>query len=161
MEEKITLIGTVNNNRNFLPESFLKSKNREVLSTRFLFQDFRTICSYVPRKNKSVNLNSTHHHSPEIEYDMVSNKPTIINHYNQNKAGVDTLDQIMETNSVRRKTHRWTLNMFFFILDSASQNAASLTLVQKSKENLRIHDKFRFRQNELEKLVVSLISPNA
>ena len=32
-EEKITLIGTVNNNRNFLPESFLKSKNREVLST--------------------------------------------------------------------------------------------------------------------------------
>ena len=104
---------------------------------------------------------STHHHSPEIEYDMVSNKPTIINHYNQNKAGVDTLDQIMETNSVRRKTHRWTLNMFFFILDSALQNAASLTLVQKSKENLRIHDKFRFRKNKLEKLVVSLISPNA
>ena len=87
------------------------------MSTRFLFQDFRTICSYLPRKKKTVNLMSTHNHSLEIEHDFVSDKSTIINHYYQNKAGVATLDQIMEKNSVRKKTHRWNLNKLSFILN--------------------------------------------
>jgi hypothetical protein len=82
-EEKITLEGTVNaNKKHFIPQSFLKSKTREVLSTRFLFQDFFTIASYVPKKNKSVLLLSTFHHDSEIDYDLIANKPEMINFYN-------------------------------------------------------------------------------
>jgi hypothetical protein len=161
-EEKITLVGTVNaNKKQFIPQNFIKSKTREVLSTSFLFQDFLTIASYVPKKNKSVILLSTHHHEPDIDYDLVANKPEMINFYNRNKWPVDAYDQKAEDKSCRRKTHRWTVNVFYFLVDCAAQNAASLSLFQRENESIIVRDRLRFRQNELEILANSLLSPNA
>ena len=72
--EKLTLVGTVNVIKNIIPYSFLQSKTRTPLSSLFVFNSFLTLTSYVPKKNKSVVLLSTHHHSDDIDYDQVQNK---------------------------------------------------------------------------------------
>ena len=86
--EGITLVGTVNANKNLIPDSFFKSRRREILSSLFVFRNYLTLMSYVPKKNKSVILLSTHHHSAEIDYDQVANKPQIINYYNSTKGKI-------------------------------------------------------------------------
>ena len=37
--------------------------------------------------------------------------------------GVDTLDHILEVFSCRRKTNRWTVNCFYYILDAIGYNS--------------------------------------
>ena len=159
--KKITLVGTMNVNKSAIPTSFLKSKSRMLLSSLFVFKDFLTLTSYVPKKNKSVILLSTHHHLDEIEYDNFQNKPEIIHFYNKNKVAVDTFDQCLEVNTVRRKTRRWPMTVFFMMVDSACHNSCAMTVLQKEKRNERIVDKERIKQKELEKLVRNLISDNA
>jgi hypothetical protein len=62
----------------------LKNKEREPLSSLACFKDYKTLVSYVPKKNKSVILLSTFHHVNNI---VTSNKkkPQIVLDYNRNK----------------------------------------------------------------------------
>ncbi len=66
-----------------IPPSFLKSNLREVNSSIFGFNDYLTLTSYVPKKNKAVILVSTNHHRAETEFD--SKKPVMIIDYNKYK----------------------------------------------------------------------------
>jgi hypothetical protein len=50
-------------------------------------------------------------------------KPLIIHDYNKTKGGVDQMDQNVEEFSVRRKTNRWPVLVFFNIVDVACYNA--------------------------------------
>ena len=104
---------------------------------------------------------STHHHTSEIDYDGISNKPEIINFYNRTKGAVDANNQALEANTVRRKTRRWPNNVFYFMIDEASHNSCALTLIKMENDCERVIDKERFKQRELEKIVISLITPNA
>jgi hypothetical protein len=76
--------------------------------------------------------------------------------YNKNKGGVDTFDHMVEINTCRRKTQRWPFNVFMFILDCASQNAFSLSLMKKKDE----FDLTRVKQQSLQKLAFYLINYN-
>ena len=154
-------MGTVNVKRNFIPLCFLKSKNREIISSMFVFSGPMSLVSYVPKINRSVILLSTHHHDDSIDFDNRSNKPEIINFYNRNKGGVDSFDQLLENNTVRRKTHRWTMNIFYFLIDASTQNAFALKLLYLEQIGKRVIDRERLKQNELEILVKNLITPNA
>ena len=58
----------------------------------------------------------------------MNNKPRIILDYNQHKAGVDTLDQVVRGYSCRRKCRRWPFTMFCNLLDIATYNAYILYL---------------------------------
>ena len=40
--------------------------------------------------------------------------------YNKNKAGVDTMDQMLGTYTCKRGTKRWPLAMFYYIVDVAA-----------------------------------------
>lgn len=58
----IRLVGRVRDSRTFLPKEFRKSQSRPVLSSHFGFhENLVSLCSYVPRKNKAINLISTVH----------------------------------------------------------------------------------------------------
>ena len=121
-EHGLTFVGTMRKNKKEIPSSFLPNKSKEVNSSQFAFDGYKTLVSYTPKKNKSVILLSTEHHS-KATVAAENNKPEIILAYNNCKGGVDTLDKLVRSYSVRRKTMRWTFNCFMYLLDIASYNA--------------------------------------
>jgi hypothetical protein len=64
--------------------------------------------SYVPKQLKPVILISSNHFSNEIPADN-ENKPQMICDYNKTKGGVDLLDKMAKTYTVKRGTRRWPL----------------------------------------------------
>ena len=75
----------------------------------------------VPKKSKAVILLSSYHDSPVVvEY---KNKPEMVMDYNKKKIGVDIFDAKAKLYSTRRATKRWTLALFFHVLDAALINS--------------------------------------
>ena len=62
LQKKLTLLGTIRANKRELPPEFQKSRQREELSSIFGFANNLTIVSYVPQKNRVVNLLYTMHY---------------------------------------------------------------------------------------------------
>ena len=60
-----------------------------------------------------------------------------LNCYNQTKAGVDTLDQVIRFYSVRRRTRRWPLVIFYNILDIACYNALQIFTLKYKEFKLK------------------------
>lgn len=112
----LAFVGTVRHNKRFLPEEMKKNAARPVMSSQFGFHDnLISLCSYVPKKNKAVNLLSTVHYSKLCVGE--AQKPEAIHFYNENKAGVDCMDQMVTHFSTKRPTKRWTLAFFYNMLD--------------------------------------------
>lgn len=117
----LTTVGTLKKNKKEIPKEFLPNKNRSVGSTLFGFSKDCTLVSYVPKKNRAVILYSSMHHDNDIN--PTSNKPDIIEYYNNTKSGVDSVDQKCSVYSCSRRTTRWPLAVFFRILDMSALNA--------------------------------------
>jgi hypothetical protein len=96
LKENTTLVGTVRKSRKEVPIELMASRNREVLSTKFVFAKNVTLCSYVPKKNKAVLLLSSMHHDAEVST-AEHKEPQIILDYNSTKGGVDNLDKLVQT----------------------------------------------------------------
>lgn len=112
----LAFVGTIRANKRCLPEEAKKNPSRPVLATVFGFhENLVSLCSYVPKKNKAVNLISTVHYSKYCEGE--AQKPEAILFYNTNKAGVDCMDQMATHFTTKRPTRRWTLAFFFNMLD--------------------------------------------
>ena len=126
-EQNTTLVGTIKSNKPHLPTMTQKSRTRPINATQFIFHDWVTVASYVPKRNRVVNVVSTQHHSATIE---ANGKPAIIGCYNETKGGVDTVAHLIANNTCRRKTRRWTTNTFFFILDTAVHNSYVLHAIK-------------------------------
>jgi hypothetical protein len=91
-QRKLTYLGTIRKNKPELPLAFQPSRHRAVESSMFGFHKEVTVVSYVPKKNKAVNLISSLHNAKEVSEDR--GKPLMILDYNKLKCGVDTLDQV-------------------------------------------------------------------
>ena len=74
--------------------------------------------------------------------------------YNNNKFGVDILDQKIEYNTCRRRCLHWPLNVFFFLLDVVVQNTFSIFFY---KQRDLAHSK-NFRRDSFESLATDLMS---
>ncbi len=148
-------VGTLRKNKKQIPGCFLPSKQKHVFSSIFGFKEEKTLVSYVPKKNKAVILISSEHHSNSVRDDETK-KPEIILFYNKTKGSVDAFDQKIEKFTCRRKSNRWPLNVFMFMLDVAAINAAVLY-------NLKHPDltNTRLRRRMLEELSCYLIQPSA
>lgn len=127
LQKKLTLVGTLKKNKKEVPLEFLPNKTRMVRTAVFGFQSDKVLVSYVPRKNKAVILLSTMH--DEAHIDASSNKPEIIMDYNATKGGVDTVDKLCATYSVKRITRRWPCAIFFSLLNIAGINAQVLYML--------------------------------
>lgn len=123
LQKKLTVVGTVRKNKTFLPPKFTDLKGKPQHYSQFLFDvtNKTTIVSYVPKKNRSVILLSTLHHSAEIVSD--TKKPEIIHFYNRTKSGVDTLDQLVRNYTCKRRSNRWPQSLFYNMLDICAYNA--------------------------------------
>ena len=86
------------------------------------------------RKTKCV-IAFVRNHTNAIDNTQESKKPLLIYDYNKSKGGVDRLDECVETFSVRRKTTRWPLLLFFNLIDVACYN--SFVIMTKSQPSLQ------------------------
>lgn len=96
---------------------------------------------------------------PEFSNSVIceSGKPEIVEYYNKTKNGVDTFDQMCAQYSCNRKTERWSLWLFYSIL-----NAAVINYLIIYKDNMDCDGKpTHKRKDYMEKLAMQLIKPHA
>lgn len=149
-----TFVGTMKHNKTCIPKEMLKNNSREPLSTLFGFNKNATICSYVPKKNKSVILLSTLHQTKEISNDL-QKKPEIIKFYNRTKGGVDNMDKMAAAFSVKRKTLRWPVAFFYNIIDVSGVAA----FILYKSNNPQFGKKTDARRTFLKQLGIQLAMP--
>lgn len=149
----LSFVGTIRANKRCVPDEMRKNPTRPVFSTLFGFhENLVSICSYVPKKNKAVNLLSTMHYTKHCEGD--AQKPDAILFYNATKAGVDCMDQMVTHFSCKRSTKRWTFAFFCNMLDVM---ALAAFCICKELDN---ENKPDARRNFLEMLSKSLANAN-
>lgn len=85
LQNKLTFVGTLRRNKPQIPPSMLLSAPEG--SSKFMYQDDKTLVSFISKKNKKVLLISSMHFSGEIN--AQSKKPEIVEFYNLTKGGVD------------------------------------------------------------------------
>ncbi|CAI6377248.1 unnamed protein product [Macrosiphum euphorbiae] len=140
-------------NKREIPPEFISEKNRQVGSSLSGFQNDMSLTScdeekkIVPPK-KWVIILSTMHDTVDIDPD--THKPETIMDYNSTKGGVDSVDQMCLTYSTSRKTRRWTMTVFFRILDIAGINSYKIYLANNLEKNIR-------RKEYLKTLAISLM----
>jgi hypothetical protein len=124
LSKKMTLLGTVRKSRTELPRELIPAQ-REPYESIFAFTIDTMLVSYSPKRNKTVLVMSTMHSQPEVDEDLDSNakKPYAVLDYNSTKGAVDTFDQLISNYSCARKTLRWPMRLFYFIVDTACVNA--------------------------------------
>ncbi|XP_022824855.1 piggyBac transposable element-derived protein 4 [Spodoptera litura] len=128
---KLTYVGTLKKNKREIPKEFQPKKQREVNSTLFGFTSTKTLCSYVPKKNRAVILVSSMHHSNQV--DENTKKPEIIMYYNSTKGGVDEADKKCSIYSSSRRTRRWPMVLLYRVLDLTAMNAYILYNMHQPK----------------------------
>lgn len=120
----MTMVGTLKANKRELPDKIKSKEDREPGSSAFLFTKEMTLVSYLPpvrnKAKKLVLLLSSMHSQPTIGE---KGKPEIIEFYNSTKGGVDAFDEMCELYSCNRKTKRWPLCIFYWMVNVAVINA--------------------------------------
>jgi hypothetical protein len=86
-------------------------KGKEVNFSKFIFNDYATVISHIPKKNRSVLLASSMHAHGSIDDNPGQKKPEIIMFYNLTKGGVDKVDEMKELYSVSQAI---AVTSFFF-----------------------------------------------
>ena len=121
LHKNLSLIETMRKSKPELPTEFAVAKGRIVKSTVFGFQLDAMIALYCPNTNCVVNILSTMHSQSEIE-STSDQKPSIPFH-NKTKGGVGTLDGMLRSYSIKRMTRRWSLVLFYNMIDVSTINA--------------------------------------
>ncbi|GBL80083.1 hypothetical protein AVEN_29091-1 [Araneus ventricosus] len=111
-----------------------------------------TLVSYEPKESKYVLLLSTMHRDGAIVESADKKKPEIIQFYNATKGGVDTVDEMPSLYSTARKTNRWPMVIFYYMLNVVAINAR-VALMSTKTPPLQYTSRRRF----LKKLALSLI----
>ncbi|OWA54338.1 hypothetical protein BV898_18746 [Hypsibius exemplaris] len=106
----------------------------------------------------SFKIQMDEHGTMRIQFDAdtIKKKPEIIKVYNATKSGVDTMDQLVGTYSVRRKTNRWPMAFFYDMLDICALNAYVIWTELNPEWN---KSTFRRRCEFLEELGKELVKP--
>ncbi|KAL4104514.1 hypothetical protein QTP88_019809 [Uroleucon formosanum] len=118
-----TVVGTLRKNKREIPLCFLETKKRQLNSTMFGYDKDILLTSYVPKKNKNVLLISTMHEQGVIDPESEERKPEVITYYNSTKGGVDCVDEIKGEYSVARISCRWSLTIFFSLMNIGGINS--------------------------------------
>ena len=129
LENGLTFVGTVRNNKRFLPDQFKQKAGQGLHSSSFLFKDKTTLVNYQSKSNKNVVVLSTMHHDRGVHPLARKNKPDMIIFYNGTKGAVDAMDKMAHAYSTKRVTKRWPMVMFFYSIDLST--IASRVIWQK------------------------------
>ncbi|OAD61678.1 hypothetical protein WN48_08004 [Eufriesea mexicana] len=121
-----TLVGTIHANRRELPVLAKTTKdNLKLLSTMTYKSNDCTLTIYKSKPRKKVVILSTKHKTIKIKNNRKTT-PETITYYNKTKFGVDIIDQMARKYSVKSKCNRWSVQVFFNILDFVGINSRIL-----------------------------------
>ncbi|XP_057685155.1 piggyBac transposable element-derived protein 4-like [Corythoichthys intestinalis] len=121
-EKNLTILGTLSLNKPDIPPITKPSNSLLIHSSEFGFNGNMTMVSYVQKKGRAVVLLSTMHDDKAVD-DTPKKKPDVIHYYNRTKGGLDTTDQMVGTNTCKRRTRRWPMVLWYNMLDIATLNA--------------------------------------
>lgn len=131
-DRRLSYVGTLKKNKWQIPMPLKDIKNREINSSVFGFRKEGTLVSYVPQNKsnkKNVLVISSMHHDDTIDEETgTKKKPEIITYYNKTKVGVDMVDKMCSLYNVSRNTRRWSMAVFFSMLNVAAINAQIIYL---------------------------------
>lgn len=147
---KLTAVGTIRKNKRDIPKDMQANKERGVLTSLFCFRNNMTLVSYIPKRNKAVQLLSTLHQHSKVNN---NNKmlPEIIEFYNKNKGGVDLLDQMISSYTCNRQTKRWPNVIWSNMIDVAALNAFHLFIIENQDYECNRLDRRRLFLKDLGK----------
>lgn len=152
LEKKTSLVGTIRENRREIPQ---EAKQKLKLNETKIFKEISTqatLTIYQAKTNRSVKILSTLHSNVKVCQTNPKNKPETILFYNTTKFGVDVVDQMTRCYPIRSPTRRWTISVFYNILELAVIN--SWILYKKTCLSSISRREF------IEKLVVELTNAN-
>ena len=118
--QKTTLLGTVRKQRKEIPKVETMMKSKPLYST-VVYQSpsNATLTIYKAKKAKLVYLLNSTHKTVCIDETHKKKLPETINYYNLSKVGVDVLDQMVRYHTCKTATKRWSVAVFFNIIDCA------------------------------------------
>ena len=143
-QKKTSLLGTVNKARREIPREIKKVKY-PLYDCKFYKNDDASLTVYQGKKNKHVILLSTMHSSIGIDGNP-KKTPETVKDYNQTKCGVDIVDAMAKSNSVKASSRRWPVHSFYNTLDLAAINA--YVVYKKLTTNSLSRKKFLRRLSE-------------
>ena len=118
LKKRTSIVGTVRLNRRELPNC----APMPLYESNFFSSGSLNLVKYQTKKNKTVAVLSTLHKGAARDADG-KKKPESILYYNANKSGVDMLDSMCRQMTTKSGCRRWTLAVFFNILDLAAVNS--------------------------------------
>ena len=114
LAEKTTLVGTIRSNKRELPKLAKKEKDKMTLFSSHLYKSENcTLTVYKSKPNVKVLLLSTKYTGVQVEDNYVFQKPLLF----------IIKQSLVWASLTRRRSFRWTLQVFFNILDLAAINA--------------------------------------
>ena len=124
-EKKSSLVGTLRQNRREVPEECKNKKElHETKVFRYDGQTAITLTSYQCKPAKNVAILSSLH--PDILVSSDENpkkKPDSVLYYNKTKVGVDIYDQMTRLYTVKAASRRWSVYVFYNVVDMALINS--------------------------------------
>ena len=132
--QNLIFVGTIQKNRTKLPAEFVSTKDRKESTTLYGNQKEAMIVFYCPKKGKLVILLSTMHSDKGTQLPAPEKKSEVITYYNETKGGVNTMDQMVRWFIFKRKTRRWSMVIFYNMLDISALNAYIIWM-SLNKEN--------------------------
>ena len=122
-----SLVGTLRSNRREIPNNLKKTCSLHGTTTVKLADAAVAtviITKYQCKKSKSVNVLSLLH--PNVTIPSENNpkhKPKTVLFYNKNKVGIDVFDQMSRCYSVKAGSRRWSIHVFYNVIDMALINS--------------------------------------
>ncbi len=133
---QLTVVGTVQKNRQHVPEELKDVQGREPKTCLFAWDSPVMMVSHIPKPRKNVLLLSTMHSQPDISQ-RENRAPEVNLFYNSTKGGVDVVDQMIDIYRCKAATNRWPMVVFFTIIDIAALNGFVVFLHNKPQWNER------------------------
>ena len=99
-------------NRKEIPKIMKIVKGIPEFSSKFISYKGNTMISYIRKKNLYVLLLSNFHHTTETADDIKIKPSKVIQDYNKQKSGVDSVDQQITAFRPCRSTRRWPCVIF-------------------------------------------------
>lgn len=123
LSKRLMLVGTIRNNKVVNPTQ-AERHGREACPIIVVCLFGRAYpCVYIPKPKEMVPLIlSTKHHDKALEGEEVAYKPKITTYYNSTKEGVDNLDKLVREYLFNRRINRWSLRVFYNLIDVADCN---------------------------------------
>jgi hypothetical protein len=135
----MTIVGTLAANRKGLPSAFKNTKDRKEGDYMALFEvdGKKSIHSWVTKtKSGPRNVMAMTTTVPILGKTRDDNrKPAVLKRYDNGMGGVDRMDQLMGSKTVRIKSRRWPMSCLTYMLDTARVNARTIGMIQKVRSH--------------------------